>query len=199
MLDGLAHSTAFWTPSTTTRHGRRPAQARPSAQCRTGRHGRCRWRGAHCPCIQYGAVRSYEVRAGTTPATLQLFCLPGDFCITTLIRQQLDFGRVWLATGKLRSRPIHPHPNPLPSRRPLRNLRLAGDRGFQWSALNLRFALTPTLSLQERGFCKGPRQGRGSCAKVSIGACTSNDSLVDATCYEEMKRPSRGEPVGGGE
>ncbi len=39
--------------------------------------------------------------------------------------------------------------------RPLRNVPLAGDRGVQWPDFNLRFALTPTLSLQERGFCKG--------------------------------------------
>ncbi len=46
-------------------------------------------------------------------------------------------------------------------RRPLHNVRLASERGVQWPDFNLRFALTPTLSLQERGFCKGLKSSRG--------------------------------------
>ena len=43
-----------------------------------------------------------------------------DLCLTSPFRQKLEFRIAYLATVRLRSSLVHPHPNPLPSRRPLR-------------------------------------------------------------------------------
>ncbi len=77
-----------------------------------------------------------------------------------------------------------------PKQGPLRYFRLAGDRGFQRPIFNLRFALTPTLSLQERGLCKGVLLERGFCKGFQhrYRAALGPSNIVQAELAMETNR-----------
>ncbi len=65
-----------------------------------------------------------------------------------------------------------PIPVPTDGRPQETPLRVVDYRGVHWADLKLRFALTPTLSLQERGLCKGLRGAesvKGQLGRVLVG------------------------------